>query len=152
MTEIDVAVVGGGVAGLASALAVAEGGASVCLLERHVRLGHETSTRNSGVIHAGIYYPPGSLKAALCVEGKDRLYAFAARHGVPHDRCGKLIWLKCITHCYRQCALNRFGRIRMATCLPPRSLLLHTAAPGLTNRLTGIATWSAHGRAIEQWK
>ncbi|HTM31323.1 MAG TPA: FAD-dependent oxidoreductase [Vicinamibacterales bacterium] len=91
MTEIDVAVIGGGVAGLASALALAEGGASVCLLERHARLGHETSTRNSGVIHAGIYYPPGSLKAALSVEGRERLYAFAHRHGVPHDRCGKLI-------------------------------------------------------------
>jgi L-2-hydroxyglutarate oxidase LhgO len=91
MTEIDVAVVGGGVAGLASALALATAGASVCLLERHSRLGHETSTRNSGVIHAGIYYPPGSLKAALCVEGRERLYAFAPRHGVPHDRCGKLL-------------------------------------------------------------
>jgi len=91
MTEIDVAVIGGGVAGLASALALAERGAAVCLLERHPRLGHETSTRNSGVIHAGIYYPAGTLKAALCVEGKERLYAFGARHGVPHDRCGKLI-------------------------------------------------------------
>lgn len=91
MTEIDVAVIGGGVVGLASALAIAERGRSVCLLERHARLGHETSTRNSGVIHAGIYYPAGSLKAALCVEGRDRLYDFAARHDVPHERCGKLI-------------------------------------------------------------
>jgi L-2-hydroxyglutarate oxidase LhgO len=91
MTEIDVAIIGGGVVGLASALAIAERGTSVCLLERHPRLGHETSTRNSGVIHAGIYYPNGSLKATLCVEGRDRLFAFAARHGVPHDRCGKLI-------------------------------------------------------------
>jgi L-2-hydroxyglutarate oxidase LhgO len=91
VTDIDVAVIGGGVAGLASALAVAETGLSVCLLERHPRPGHETSTRNSGVIHAGIYYPSGSLKAVLCVEGRERLYAFAARNGVPHDRCGKLI-------------------------------------------------------------
>lgn len=77
--------------GLASALAVAQAGRSVCLLERHGRLGHETSTRNSGVIHAGIYYPAGTLKAELCVEGRDRLYAFAAAHDVPHDRCGKII-------------------------------------------------------------
>lgn len=91
MTDIDVAVVGGGVSGLASALALAEAGHSVCLLERHPRLGHETSTRNSGVIHAGIYYPTDSVKARLCVEGKDRLYDFAARHGVPHARCGKFV-------------------------------------------------------------
>jgi L-2-hydroxyglutarate oxidase LhgO len=93
-TRIDIAVIGGGVVGLASALAIAESGASVCVLERHPRFGHETSTRNSGVIHAGIYYPAGSLKAELSVEGRDRLYAFASAHGVPHDRCGKFIVAK----------------------------------------------------------
>jgi L-2-hydroxyglutarate oxidase LhgO len=91
MTDIDVAVIGGGVTGLASALAIAETGRSVCLLEQHARLGHETSTRNSGVIHAGIYYPTNSMKAALCVEGRERLYDFAASHDVPHARCGKFI-------------------------------------------------------------
>jgi L-2-hydroxyglutarate oxidase LhgO len=89
--EIDVAVIGGGVVGLASALALAEQGASVCLLEREPRVGHGTSTRNSGVIHAGLYYPPGSLKATLCIEGRDRLYAFCAQHDVPHRRSGKFV-------------------------------------------------------------
>jgi L-2-hydroxyglutarate oxidase LhgO len=89
--EIDVAVIGGGVVGLASALALAERGASVCVLERESRMGHGTSTRNSGVIHAGLYYPAGSLKATLCVEGRDRLYEFCAAHDVPHRRCGKLV-------------------------------------------------------------
>ena len=89
--EIDVAVVGGGVVGLASALALAERGASVCLLEREARVGHGTSTRNSGVIHAGLYYPVGSLKATLCIDGRDRMYAFCAAHDVPHRRCGKLV-------------------------------------------------------------
>lgn len=91
MSEIDVAVIGAGVTGLASALSLAERGASVAVLERHARPGHETSTRNSGVIHAGLYYPPGSLKAQLCVDGRDRLYEFCARYHVPHRRCGKLV-------------------------------------------------------------
>jgi L-2-hydroxyglutarate oxidase LhgO len=89
--DIDVAVIGGGVVGLASALALAERGASVCVLEREPRVGHGTSTRNSGVIHAGLYYPAGSLKATLCVEGRDRMYAFCGQHDVPHERCGKLV-------------------------------------------------------------
>ena len=91
MEAIDLVVVGGGVIGLACAREAARPGRSVCLIERHARFGTETSTHNSGVIHAGIYYPAGSLKGRLCVEGREALYRFCARHEVPHRRCGKLI-------------------------------------------------------------
>src|ERR1700704_2705646 len=91
MEQIDVAVIGAGVTGLASALAIAKRGLSVCVLERHPRPGQDTSTHNSGVIHAGLYYPAGTLKARLCVEGRQSMYAFCAEHGVPHVRSGKLV-------------------------------------------------------------
>lgn len=91
METIDAAVVGSGVTGLAAAGAIAARGLSVCLLERHARAGLETSTHNSGVIHAGIYYPAGSLKARLSIEGRRLLYQFCEQNNVPHQRCGKII-------------------------------------------------------------
>jgi L-2-hydroxyglutarate oxidase LhgO len=91
MEQIDVAIIGAGVTGLAAALTLAKRGLAVCVLERHPRPGLDTSTHNSGVIHGGIYYPAGSLKSTLCIEGRRLLYEFCSHHGVTHEKCGKLI-------------------------------------------------------------
>jgi L-2-hydroxyglutarate oxidase LhgO len=91
MHDIETLVIGAGVVGLATARALALSGREVMVLERHDLIGSETSARNSEVIHAGIYYPTGSLKAELCVRGKALLYDFCERNGVGHKRTGKLI-------------------------------------------------------------
>jgi len=87
----DVVIAGAGVVGLAIARALAATGREVVILEKADSFGTGTSSRNSEVIHAGLYYPTGSLKARLCVEGRHRLYAYCASHGIDHHKCGKLI-------------------------------------------------------------
>ncbi|QEL65174.1 flavin-dependent dehydrogenase [Oryzomicrobium terrae] len=89
--SVGAVVIGAGVVGLACARALARRGIETVVVEARTAIGQETSSRNSEVIHAGLYYPAGSLKARLCVAGRQRLYRFCADYGVAHQRCGKLI-------------------------------------------------------------
>jgi L-2-hydroxyglutarate oxidase LhgO len=88
---MEVAIIGGGIVGCHLAYRLAKEGREVFLLEKEKALGEQTSTRNSGVIHGGIYYPQGSLKARLCVRGRHLTYEFLQNHDIPHWRCGKII-------------------------------------------------------------
>ena len=103
----DAVVIGAGVVGLAIARALAQRGLETFILEKNAHFGMETSARNSEVIHAGIYYPKDSLKAQLCVAGRDLLYAFCASHGVGHKRLGKLI---VATHAGQEAQLGALAR------------------------------------------
>jgi (S)-2-hydroxyglutarate dehydrogenase len=87
----QVAVIGGGILGMATAAELAGRGAVVTVLEAEDHLGEHQTGRNSGVIHSGIYYKPGSLKARLCAEGREAMFRFCAVHGIRHERCGKVI-------------------------------------------------------------
>jgi len=91
MDRVDAVVVGAGVVGLAAARALALAGLEVLILESEAAIGTGVSSRNSEVIHAGLYYPAGSLKARLCVQGRNLLYAYCAERGIEHRRCGKLL-------------------------------------------------------------
>ncbi|MGE4527782.1 MAG: NAD(P)/FAD-dependent oxidoreductase [Rhodospirillaceae bacterium] len=91
MEQLDVAVIGAGVVGLAVARAFAQAGREVVILEREETFGTGVSSRNSEVLHAGLYYPTESLRAAVCAPGRKRLYAYCAERGIAHKRCGKLL-------------------------------------------------------------
>ena len=93
--DFDSVVVGAGAVGLACGFALARRGLSTAVLEQGPAIGQGVSSRNSEVIHAGFYYPPGSLKARLCVAGRRALYSFLSSHGVAFDRCGKLLVATC---------------------------------------------------------
>jgi L-2-hydroxyglutarate oxidase LhgO len=89
--DVEITIIGAGVVGLAVAEKLSDQVSDVFLFEKHPTFGQETSSRNSEVIHAGIYYPKGSLKAILCVEGKQLLYNYCKEYDVPYNNCGKLI-------------------------------------------------------------
>jgi len=108
--DTDCVVVGAGVVGLAVARALAGTGREVILIEAGEGIGVGISSRNSEVIHAGIYYPTGSLKAQLCVEGKQRLYAFCDARGVDYQRLGKLVVATDDNQCAALRALLEQGR------------------------------------------
>src|SRR2546430_2730572 len=91
MDKVECVVIGAGVIGLAVARRLAQAGREVIVLEAAEGIGTVTSSRNSEVIHAGIYYPAGSLMARMCVSGKRALYEYCSDHGIPHRNCGKLI-------------------------------------------------------------
>ncbi len=91
MDRVDAIVIGAGVVGLAVARALAQGGMETLVVEAAAAIGQGVSSRNSEVLHAGLYYLPGSLKAALCVRGRDLLERYCMTHGVPHSICGKLV-------------------------------------------------------------
>ncbi len=91
MDRVDALVIGAGVVGLAVARALAGAGHDTIVVEAQGAVGQGVSSRNSEVIHSGLYYPPGSLTARLCVRGRELLYALCESHGVSHQRCGKLV-------------------------------------------------------------
>ena len=119
--EADVVVVGAGAVGLAAAAALARSHRGVVVLERHDRIASEISSRNSEVIHAGIYYPEGSLKARMCVEGRERLYQHCENRGVPQRQLGKVI---------------------VATCEEEVCVLEELRERGLANGAPGLEMWS----------
>jgi L-2-hydroxyglutarate oxidase len=93
MKSVDVAVIGGGIVGMATAMALLERhpGLTLAVLEKETSLAAHQTGHNSGVIHSGLYYKPGSLKARTCSSGRDALYHFCAEHGIAHERCGKIV-------------------------------------------------------------
>ena len=155
--ECDLAVVGAGIIGLALAREMSERRPrlSIAVLEREREVGSHQTAHNSGVVHAGIYYTPGSLKARLCVEGARRLYDFCAEHGVAHERCGKVIVALDDLETSRLDELERRGRangvpgLRRLTGDELRELEPHcTGVAGLHSPQTGIVDFPGVARAL----
>jgi L-2-hydroxyglutarate oxidase len=148
----DLAIVGGGIVGLAVAreLIARNPGASVCVLEREAEIGTHQTGHNSGVIHAGVYYVPGSLKARLCVEGAREMYEYCEQHGIAHEDCGKVIVATDSSELQRLDELERRGRangvpgLRRINAAGIEELEPHARGiAGLHSPRTGIADFAA---------
>jgi (S)-2-hydroxyglutarate dehydrogenase len=155
----DIAVVGAGIIGLAVAreLIRRDPHASVCVLEREREIGRHQTGHNSGVIHAGVYYAPGSLKARLCVEGARELYEYCEQRGIPHERCGKLIVatreseLSRLDELERRATANGVPGVRRIDASQIEELEPHARGiAGLHSPSTGIADFHAVARAYAE--
>ncbi len=145
MEKVDCVVIGAGVVGLAVARALALQGREVIVLEAAGAIGTETSSRSSEVIHAGIYYPKDSLKARLCVAGRNALYAYCAKRGISHSRCGKLIVAT------RPEQVDRLHAIRRAAAengVHDLQLLPAEEARGMESALACVAALHSPGTGI----
>ena len=156
MRRYDVAIVGGGIVGLATADALVPGSArSLVVLEAEPRLAAHQTGRNSGVIHSGLYYRPGSLKARYCVEGREAMYRFCAEHGIAHERCGKLVVattgdeLPALAELERRGRANGLAGIRRLVPDEAREQEPHvTAVAALAVPDTGIVDYVAVAHAL----
>jgi (S)-2-hydroxyglutarate dehydrogenase len=155
--ECDLVVVGGGILGLAVAreLSTRRPGSSIVVLERNASVGAEQTSRNSGVVHAGIYYAPGSLKARLCVAGARELYEYCDAHAIRYKRCGKLIVARDLAELARLDELERRGRangvpgLRRLSGDELRELEPHARGAGaLHSPSTGIVDFAEVARAL----
>jgi L-2-hydroxyglutarate oxidase LhgO len=151
----EAVVIGAGAVGLAVARALAQVGRDVLILEKNPRIGEETSARNSEVIHAGLYYPKGSLKAELCVEGRTRLYTFCESHGIPYKRLGKLVVATRADQDHDLAAIHRKATDNGVTDLQPLSKTQIAAlepelsvSGGLLSPSTGIIDSHAYMQAL----
>lgn len=156
MADLDCVVIGAGVVGLACAARLAGAGLDVVILERHGGIGEETSSRNSEVIHAGIYYPTGSRKALLCVRGKRLLYDFCRAHHVPHRACGKVIvatdasQLDVLRGYQQQARANGVGELEWLSGAEVRNLEPEVrAVAGVVSPTTGIVDSHAFMLALQ---
>ncbi len=160
-TLFDVAIVGGGIVGTATGMALAEAGQRVIVIEAEEKLAAHQTGNNSGVIHSGIYYKPGSAKARNCADGRERLYRFCAENGIAYERCGKLIVatdateLPALDEIERRGLANGLTGLRRLSGPELREFEPHVAGiAGLHVPQTGIvdfpATTRAYARKIQE--
>ena len=152
----NVTVIGGGIVGLATALALTRlGTRRVHLVEAEPRLAAHQTGHNSGVIHSGIYYKPGSLKARTCVEGREAMYRFCAEHGIPYERCGKIVVatrtdeLGALAELERRGVANGLQGLRRLRAEDIKEIEPHaTGIAGLAVAETGIVDYTAVSDAL----
>ncbi|MBN1543266.1 L-2-hydroxyglutarate oxidase [candidate division KSB1 bacterium] len=152
----DVAIIGGGIVGTATAMALA-GRARVVVVEAEDKLAAHQTGNNSGVIHSGLYYKPGSLKARNCTAGRDALYAFCEKHGIPYERCGKVVVaseekeIPALDELYRRGVANGLEGLKKLKAEEIREYEPHaTGIAGLYVKQTGIVNFTRVTEAFGQ--